>query len=97
MMEQNRKIKKVIGKVVSDKMDKTVVVAVETRRQHRIYKKSYKVVKNYKVHDEKGEANYGDVVEILPTRPMSKTKHWRLGRVLVAGTVAESAEVKEIT
>ena len=97
MMEQNRKIKKVIGKVVSDKMDKTVVVAVETRRQHRIYKKSYKVVKKYKVHDEKGEANYGDVVEILPTRPLSRTKHWRLGKVLVAGTVAESAEVKEIT
>ncbi|MDV2989817.1 MAG: 30S ribosomal protein S17 [Dehalogenimonas sp.] len=96
-MEEIRKIKKTIGQVVSDKMDKTIVVAVETRRQHPIYKKSYKVVKNYKVHDEKGEAHYGDKVEIIPTRPLSKTKHWRLGQILTRGEVAESAELKEIT
>ncbi|TFG46232.1 MAG: 30S ribosomal protein S17 [Dehalococcoidia bacterium] len=96
-MEQSRKIKKVIGRVVSDKMDKTIVVAVETRRQHPIYKKSYKVVKNYKVHDENGVAHYGDTVSIVPTRPLSKTKHWRLGQVLTQGELAESSELKEIT
>ncbi|ADJ26389.1 30S ribosomal protein S17 [Dehalogenimonas lykanthroporepellens BL-DC-9] len=96
-MEQARKVKKSVGRVVSDKMNKTIVVAIETRRQHPIYKKSYKVVKKYKVHDEKGEAAYGDTVEIIPTRPLSSTKHWRLGQILSRGEVAESAELKETT
>ncbi|MEN8613762.1 30S ribosomal protein S17 [Dehalogenimonas sp. THU2] len=96
-METERKTKTMIGRVVSDKMDKTVVVAVETRRQHPIYKKSYRVVKKYKVHDETGTAHYGDTVEMLATRPLSRTKHWRLGRVLTKGEVAESAELKEIS
>ncbi len=85
------------GKVVSDKMTKTVVVAVESRRTHPIYKKAYKVVKKFLVHDEAGAAHYGDTVEMVATRPLSRTKHFRLSRVLTKGQVAESAELKEIT
>lgn len=96
-MDIDIKSKTMIGRVVSDKMNKTVVVAVETRRQHPLYKKSYKVVKKYKVHDESEAAHYGDVVEMVACRPLSRTKHWRLGQVLTKGEVAESAELKEIT
>jgi small subunit ribosomal protein S17 len=96
MMEQKVSTKTITGKVVSDKMDKTVVVAVQRRRQHPIYKKSYSVTKKYKVHDEAATAHYGDVVEIVPTRPLSRTKHFRVLRILTKGEVAESAELKEI-
>jgi len=96
-MEQKHAAKTMIGKVVSDKMTKTVVVAVESRRRHPIYKKAYKVVKKFKVHDEAGAAHYGDMVEMVATRPLSRTKHFRLGRILTKGEVAESAELKEIT
>ena len=96
-MEQKPQIKTLKGRVVADKMMKTVIVEVEGRRQHPIYKKSYKVVKKYQVHDEAGEAHYGDVVEITPSRPLSRTKHFRLLRILTRGEVAESAELKEIT
>jgi len=97
MMEEKRSAKTMIGKVVSDKMAKTVVVAVESRRQHPIYKKAYKVVKKYQVHDEDGLAHYGDKVQVVATRPLSRTKHFRLLRILTKGEVAESAELKEIT
>jgi small subunit ribosomal protein S17 len=96
-MEQKPQIKTMTGRVVSDKMTKTVVVEVEGRRQHPIYKKAYKVVKKYKVHDEAGQAHYGDVVEVVPSRPLSRTKHFRLLRIITKGEVAESAELKEIT
>ena len=96
-MEQKPQIKTLVGQVVSDKMMKTIIVEVEGRRQHPIYKKSYKVIKKFQVHDESGEAHYGDKVEITPSRPLSRTKHFRLLRVITKGQVAESAELKEIT
>lgn len=64
------------GIVVSDKMDKTVVVRVDRFKLHRLYKKQYKVSKRYKAHDAKGEAHVGDAVRICQIRPMSKDKRW---------------------
>lgn len=69
------------GKVVSDKMDKTIVVAVETIKRHPLYKKTVKVTKKYKAHDENNEAKIGDTVVIMETRPLSKDKNWRLVEV----------------
>ncbi len=69
------------GKVVSDKMDKTIVVAVETTKRHPLYHKTMKVTKKYKAHDENNEAKIGDTVVIMETRPLSKDKHWRLVEV----------------
>lgn len=66
------------GKVVSDKMDKTVVVAVKTTQRHPIYKKTVTRTKKYKAHDENNEANVGDLVTIMETRPLSKEKRWRI-------------------
>jgi len=59
-------------------MDKTIVVAVETRKRHPLYKKTMKTTKKYKVHDENNEAKVGDIVVIMETRPLSKEKRWRL-------------------
>ena len=67
-----------IGKVISSKMDKTIVVAIEELVQHKLYKKSVKRTIKFKVHDEKEEANLGDRVQIMETRPLSKEKRWRL-------------------
>lgn len=97
MMEQKHEAKTLIGRVVSDKMMKTIIVEVEGRRQHPLYKKAYKVIKKYQVHDEAGQAHYGDTVEMVASRPLSRTKHFRLLRVITKGEVAESAELKEIT
>lgn len=81
-MEKSNKLieKKGIKKgiVVSDKMDKTVVVRVDSLKNHPKYKKKYKVSKRYKVHDEKNEKKIGDVVEIFPVRPKSKDKKYNL-------------------
>ncbi len=75
-------INKLQGKVISDKMDKTVVVEVERVKEHPRYKKRYKVHKKYKAHDEKEEYKIGDVVVIEETRPISKDKRWRvIGKV----------------
>lgn len=70
------------GKVVSTKMNKTIVVAVERRKSHPLYKKSYLVTTKFQAHDEKGEAKDGDMVEITETRPISKNKHFVLKKVL---------------
>lgn len=70
----NRMIK--VGRVVSDKMDKTVVVAVDYRRQHPIYKKALRRTSRFKAHDERNEYQVGDIVRIEETRPLSKTKKW---------------------
>ncbi|MBU0732380.1 30S ribosomal protein S17 [Patescibacteria group bacterium] len=67
-----------IGEVTSDKMDKTIVVAVKRVKTHPIYKKQYSVTRKYKVHDDKNQAKIGDVVEFVECRPMSKEKRWRL-------------------
>lgn len=72
----NRKVQ--IGKVVSDKMDKTIVVAVETYKKHSLYHKRIKYTKKFKAHDENNEAKIGDTVRIMETRPLSKDKNWRL-------------------
>ena len=71
-----------IGKVVSDKMQKTIVVAIEELVQHKLYKKSVKRTVKFKAHDEKEEAHIGDRVLIMETRPLSKEKHWRLVEIV---------------
>lgn len=71
-----------VGMVVSDKMDKTIVVAIEDRVQHPLYKKILKRTYKLKAHDENNECGVGDRVEIMETRPLSKTKRWRLVQVL---------------
>ena len=70
------------GYVVSDKMDKTVVVAVEDRVKHRLYGKVLRQTTRMKAHDEGNTAGVGDIVRIVETRPLSKTKHWRLAEVV---------------
>lgn len=76
MERGNRKIR--IGTVVSDKMDKTVVVAVETLVTHPLYKKQMKKTTKFKAHDENNECGIGDIVKIMETRPLSKDKNWRV-------------------
>lgn len=73
-----------VGRVVSNKMQKTIVVAVESLKKHRIYKKTYKVTRKFKAHDETNEANIGDVVRIEETRPLSKEKRWKLVEIMTA-------------
>ncbi len=70
------------GTVVSDKMQKTVVVAVETTKPHPLYGKRVKHSKRFKAHDEQNEAKIGDVVRIMETRPLSKDKRWRLVEIV---------------
>lgn len=75
----NRNLRKTrIGKVVSDKMDKTIVVAVETNKRHPLYKKIIKSTYKLKAHDEENSAHVGDIVKVMETRPLSKDKRWRL-------------------
>ena len=93
-MEGNRKIR--FGRVVSDKMDKTVVVAVETPRRHPLYRKTIRRAIKYKAHDEKNECRVGDTVRIMETRPLSKEKRWRVAEIITKGEVAE-IQPKEIT
>ena len=82
-MEAKRNERKVReGIVVSNKMDKTVVVLEETMRLHKIYKKRVKTSKKYKAHDEKNECGVGDRVQIMETRPLSKDKRWRVVTIL---------------
>jgi len=79
--ERNERKTKV-GKVVSDKMQKTIVVAVEELEQHKLYKKPVKRTVKFKAHDENETAHIGDKVSIMETRPLSKDKRWRLVEVL---------------
>lgn len=76
----SRKVR--VGKVVSDKMDKTVVVIVEDRVAHKTYKKIIGRTYRLKAHDENNECGVGDRVEVMETRPLSKTKRWRLVRII---------------
>jgi small subunit ribosomal protein S17 len=71
-----------IGMVVSDRMDKTVVVAVETRVNHALYKRHQKRTHRFYAHDESNQCGIGDRVEIVSSRPLSRLKRWRVGRVL---------------
>ena len=79
MTENTRAFRKTrIGTVVSDKMDKTIVVAVKDSYQHPLYKKTMKRTYKLKAHDENNECGIGDTVEVMETRPLSKDKRWRL-------------------
>ena len=80
-MERNLR-KTLVGKVVSDKMDKTVVVAIEDSVKHPLYNKIIKRTIRLKVHDEKNECGTGDRVKIMETRPLSKDKRWRLVEII---------------
>jgi small subunit ribosomal protein S17 len=71
-----------VGTVVSVKRDKTITVAVESRQMHPIYRKQYLVTRKYTAHDEKNEANLNDRVQIVETRPYSKTKTWKMTEIL---------------
>ena len=92
-MEKKRKTR--LGLVVSNKMDKTAVVAVETLRRHPLYKKTIKRAVKYKAHDENNECQLGDKVKIAECRPLSRHKRWRVVEILTKGEVAE-VQPKEI-
>jgi small subunit ribosomal protein S17 len=79
--ERGRRQQKV-GRVTSDKMQKTIVVAVESLKRDRIYKRTYKYTTKFKAHDEENSARIGDLVRIEETRPLSKDKRWRLVEIL---------------
>ena len=81
-MEERNDRKVMIGTVVSDKMDKTVVVAVETNVKHKIYSKIQKRTYKLKAHDENNECQVGDKVKVMETRPLSKDKRWRVVEIL---------------
>jgi small subunit ribosomal protein S17 len=80
------------GKVVSDKMQKTIVVAIETLKRHPLYKRTYKSTNRFKAHDEHNDARVGDLVRIEETRPLSKDKRWRLVEILNRAAQAPSVE-----
>src|SRR5579864_8883296 len=80
-----RRVQKV-GRVVSDKMDKTRVVVVESLKKHRIYKRTYKQTKRFHVHDEENRSQLGDTIRIEECRPMSKLKRWRLVEIVRRGS-----------
>ena len=80
-MERNLR-KTRVGKVVSDKMDKTIVVAVVDNVKHPLYKKVVKTTYKLKAHDEANEAKVGDTVEVMETRPLSREKRWRLASII---------------
>ena len=83
MTENTRAFRKTrIGQVVSDKMDKTIVVAIEDSVRHPLYKKTMKRTYKLKAQDENNECGIGDTVEVMETRPLSKDKRWRLVRII---------------
>lgn len=82
-------VKSMIGMVVSIRMNKTVVVAVEKQKQHQLYRKTYRIMVKYLVHDEKSECKLEDKVRIVETRPLSKLKRWRVAEILSRGEVPE--------
>ncbi len=92
-MEKKHKTR--AGRVVSNRMDKTVVVAVETPKHHKLYKKTIRRVVKYKAHDENNECRQGDMVRIIETRPLSRQKRWRVAKIITKGEVAE-VQSKEI-
>lgn len=93
-METNRKTR--IGKVVGDKMSKTVIVAVDTPRHHPLYRKTIRRIVKYYAHDEEKKSKVGDTVKIEETRPLSKLKRWRVVEIITKGEVAE-IKPEEIT
>tara|TARA_B100000686_G_scaffold340682_1_gene416751 strand:+ start:2248 stop:2532 length:285 start_codon:yes stop_codon:yes gene_type:complete len=93
MTVEAKKIKKTLsGEVVGNKMDKTIVVSVQRRFSHPVFKKIVSRNKKYKAHDEKNECSVGDVVEIRECRPLSREKRWRLVGVVERVKVAEAVQ-----
>jgi len=95
-----RKVK--VGRVVSDKMDKTIVVSVERLSRHRLYKRVVRLTTRFKAHDEHNEARIGDTVRIVESRPLSATKRWRMTEIVTRaaegaseGVVAEELATSE--
>lgn len=80
VVRSNRKVR--VGIVISDKMQKTIVVAIRDNTKHPLYKKTIKTTTKFKVHDENNDAKTGDIVEIVETRPLSKDKCFRLNRII---------------
>ena len=93
-MEKKHKTR--IGRVVSNKPDKTAVVAIKTLRRHPLYKKTIKRAVKYKAHDENNECGLGDIVRIVETRPLSRHKRWRVVEIITKGEVVR-VQPKEIT
>jgi small subunit ribosomal protein S17 len=87
MEDKKRKIR--VGRVVSDKMDKTVIVLVERRQPHPLYRRILRRSKRFKAHDEANECRLGDIVRIVETRPLSKEKRWRVAEIVTRREVAE--------
>ncbi|MDP6043772.1 MAG: 30S ribosomal protein S17 [Dehalococcoidales bacterium] len=92
-MPEKRKTR--FGRIINNRMDKTVVVAVETPRHYTLYQKTINRVVKYKAHDEKNECQPGDMVRIVETRPLSRHKRWRVAEIITRGKVAE-IQPKEI-
>ncbi len=92
-MEKSRRTR--IGNVIRDKNDKTIVVSYSWSQQHRMYKRSKRRVTKFVAHDEHNEASLGDRVQIEEHRPMSKTKRWRLARVIERVDVVDPADAPE--
>lgn len=86
-MRENRKTR--VGRVVSNKMEKTVVVLIEERRQHPLYRRTIRRSERWKAHNEGNNARLGDLVRIEECRPLSKEKHWRVIEIVERGEVAE--------
>ena len=95
MERSNRKVYR--GTVVSDKMDKTITVIVETKKTHPLYGKRVKYSKKFKAHDENNEARMGDKVEIMETRPLSATKRFRLVKIVEKAVQLESGDYASLT
>ena len=93
-MDEKRKVR--FGRVVSNRMDKTVVVAVETPKRHPLYKKTIRRVVKYKAHDKNNECGLGDIVKIIETRPLSRQKRWRVAEIITKGELVK-VQPEEIT
>ncbi len=92
MSEERRR--RLIGQVVSDKMDKTVVVSVSQTRQHPLYGKVIRVSKRYKAHDENNACRMGDQVRIVESRPISKDKHWVVEEIIQRAVQVDTSPLK---
>ena len=88
------KRRRLVGRVVSDKMDKTVTVAIDRRSMHPLYKKVVSSTKKVKAHDENNEVPLGAIVQIVESKPISKTKRWVVERVIESTTEAEQAVIE---
>ena len=96
MSERKYKGKVMVGKVISDKMQKTVVVVIETRRRHPLYGKTITVRRRFKAHNEDPQAKAGDTVKIVESRAISRDKHWRVAEIVRTGEVVEMIREKEL-